>query len=285
LASAASRLSCPPDAHYAVRREALWKKDVWPIASAPPRPATPSRFGMLLARPSRILTTRVGARVTPGLPAVATSSSSNATTAPPNTGRWLVLSSATCAWTTTCRFAISGRPATNRRLVSCAICSTRRSTRFARSNRRSRFGATRRSGWTSSATSPASTSKARKTAARTTGRSGAGIASGPGKPIAQAHARPTASRPDCDLARPDRHRQAHQPQAAPASAPARLSAAIARADQPRQPIRVARAQADRASHRDHGARVPVVQGDRLDPSAHASAVFRPQPRSTERGRS
>jgi hypothetical protein len=68
----------------------------------------------------------------------------------------------------------------------CATCSTRHSTHFDRWRRRSKFDATRPPGWTFSAISPVSTSKARNTAGRTTGPSGAGIASAPAKTNARA---------------------------------------------------------------------------------------------------
>jgi len=191
---AVSCLSFYPEAHYAVRREAWWKKGVSRIASAPPRPATPRPCAMPSAPRWHTLSIRVGARATPAPPAAATSSSLNATTAPVTTGRSLVSSSATCASTTISRSATSGRQATRRRLAWCATCWTRHSIRFAPSRRRSRSVATRPPGWRSFAVSLASTSRARSTAARITGRSGAGTAPALGKTSGGASRPPRSSR-------------------------------------------------------------------------------------------
>jgi hypothetical protein len=191
---AVSRLSFYPEAHYAVRRERSWKKRVWRIASAPPRPATPRRCVMPSARRWTTPTIRVGARATPAPPAAATSWSWSITTAPRTTGRWLASSSATCASTTTCRSATSGQPATCRRQAWCATCWTRHSTRFDPSRRRSRSAATRRRGWTFFVVFPASTSKVRNTAARITGPSGAGIVCALVKTSVAASRRPLSRR-------------------------------------------------------------------------------------------
>ena len=138
-----------------------------------PKPcATPS------VQPWRIPTTRAAAKATTAPPPAATSSSSNATIALPSTGTLRVLSSATCGWTIICQFVTSVLRGMSHRRASCATCSTRRSTHFGRSRRRSRFAATPAPGSRSSRPSLVSTSKARSTAAPTTGRSGAGIASG-----------------------------------------------------------------------------------------------------------
>ena len=171
------RLSCPPDAHYAVRREAAWKRDVWRIASAQPRQTTLKRCARGSARRSPTPIIRDGARATVAPPAAATFSSSSASTAHPRPGTWPVLSSATCAWTTICRFATSAPRATSRRRASSATCSTKSSTRFDRSRRTSRSAATPPSGWRSFVACRVYTSRARNTADPTTGPSGAGIAS------------------------------------------------------------------------------------------------------------
>ncbi len=196
-----SRLYCPAVADYAVRQGAPWKKDVWRTASEPQGSRTPRRCAKRLAPHWHIQTTRAGARATAVPPAVATSWSSSAMTAPPTTGRWRASSSATCAWMTICRSATLVLLVMRHRRVRCATCSTRPSIRFDRWRRRSRSDATRPPGWTSSAISQGSTSKARSTAGRTTGPSGAGIASAPAKTSARASKPP--DRPS-DPAHPDR---------------------------------------------------------------------------------
>jgi len=181
-----SRLYWPAVADYAVRQGAPWKKDVWRTASEPQGSRTPRRCAKGLARHWRIPTTRADARATAVPPAAATSWSSSAMTAPPTIGRWLASSSATCAWMTICRSATLVPLVMCHRRVRCATCSIRPSIRFDRWRRRSRSDATRPPGWTSSAISPGSTSKARSTAGRTTGPSGAGIASALAKTNARA---------------------------------------------------------------------------------------------------
>lgn len=181
MAKDATRLSCPPHAHYAVRREAAWKKDVWPIASARPRRLTLKRCARALARRSPIPTTRAAAKAIAAPPVVATSSSWNGTTGRRRTGTWPASLSATCASTTTCRFATLARLAMSHRRASCVISWTRHSTRFDRPKHRSRSAATQRRGSRSFAQFLASTLRARSIVGRTTGRSGDGIASTPAK--------------------------------------------------------------------------------------------------------
>jgi hypothetical protein len=173
------RLYASSDAEYAVRQGASWKKDVWRTASARPRPATPRRCATPSAPRWRTLISRGTARATAAPPAAATSSSSNASIAPASSGTWRASSSATCGLTITCRYTMLGRRGMSHRPGSCATCSTRRSTRFGLARRRSRSAAMRRPGSRSSATCLASTSKARSTVDRTTGRSGAGTVSAP----------------------------------------------------------------------------------------------------------
>jgi len=166
------------EADYAVGQEAAWKRDVWRTVFGLPRRATPWHYVTPSARPSLIQTTRAGARATAAPPAAAISWSSNASTAPATNGRWPVSSSATCASTTTCPSTTSARPATSPRQASYAICSTRLSTRFDPSNRRSRSAATQQPGWRYFGGFQVSISRARNTVDRTTGPSGGGIASG-----------------------------------------------------------------------------------------------------------
>ena len=191
------RLSCPPNAHYAVRQQAPWKKVVWLIASAPPRSTTPRRCGT--RSEVRWLTpiTRAAARVIGAPPPAGTFWSSSATTGRPRRGGWRVSSSATCASTTTCRSAMSVRLAPSHRQASCDICSTRPSTRFAPRARRSRSVVMPATGWRSFRRSPASISRARSTGARTTGRSGDGIGSTRRKPSARPRDPRRRNRSDC----------------------------------------------------------------------------------------
>jgi len=211
-----------------------------------PRPcATPS------VPPWPIPTTRAAVKATAAPPRAATSSSSSATIAPRSTGTLRVLSSATCAWTIICQFVTSARLGMSHRPGSCATCSTRRSTRFDQSKRRSRSAVTPTPGSKSSRPSPVSTLKARSTVGPTTGRSGVGIANEPkklSKPSGQRNKRSGHGHPG----RPHHPRQVQaQPSAAryPAVQPRvarRVRSVVAQARAQGAPPRAARAVADLA---------------------------------------
>jgi hypothetical protein len=197
LAADSPRLSRPPDAQYAVRGEAAWKRDVWLIASARPRQAMPPRCARASAPRWRTPITRVVARATVAPPVAATFSSSNATTAPLTIGRWPASSSAICASTTTSPSAISVPRATSHKRASCATCSIRPSTRFDPSRRRSRSAATRPPGWKSVGQFLGFIWKARNTADPIIGPSGVGTASAPDRPRSlQLRRRNNHARPD-----------------------------------------------------------------------------------------
>ncbi len=166
--------------------------------------------------------TAAAARVIAVRPVAATSWSWNASIAPLTSGRWPGLSSATCAWTTTCPSTTLELLLMSRRPAWCAICSTRRSIRFGRLSRRSKSGAMPRSGSTSFVAFLAFTWKARSIVGRTTGRSGVGTASVRARtsaprnsrraqhsPPGRGHPRPLARTAPC--------RAAHAPQAQAAS--------------------------------------------------------------------
>jgi hypothetical protein len=205
---AVSRLSLHREGHYAVPREAQWKKAVWRTVSAPPSQATPRPCAMPLARRWPTPTIRVGVRATPAPPAAAISWCWNASIARRTTGRWPASSSATCGSTTTCRFVTSERRVTTHRPASYATCSTRHSTRFGLPRRRSRSVATQPSGSKFFGVSLASTSKARNTAALITGPSGAGIGLAPARTSGEASNRPRSRRAhrDPQARRRGRHR-------------------------------------------------------------------------------
>ena len=215
------RLSCPPDAHYAVRRERAWKRDVWRIAFAQPRRTTPKRCARGLGQRSPTPIIKDAAKAIAAPPAAATFSCLSVSTAPHRPGRWPALSSATCESTTICRFATSAPRAKNRRRALFATCSTKPSTLSDRSRRMSRSAATLRTGWTSFARCQGSISRVRSTAAHTTGPSGAGIAN--------AHARPPSRPPRMRLSRsragpdPQRPRRADPSRAALGQRPSALA--------------------------------------------------------------
>lgn len=244
---AVSRLSFHPEAHYAVPRKALWKKAVWRIVSAPPSQATPGPCATPSVPRWPTLTIRVGARAIPARPAAATSWCWSASIAQRTTGRWPASSNATCASTTTSRFGTSAPPATRHRPASYATCSTRHSIRFGLPRRRSRSVATQPPGSTSFGASLASTSKARSTADRITGPSGAGIGRALVKTSGRAGRRPRSRRAGRDL--PAR-RPGLLNSVATVSSPARgLSAgpATAHAQVAADPRSVAHARADQAT--------------------------------------
>ena len=210
--------ACPalPTPTTLCEQEALWKKDVWPIASEPPRPATPRRCGMPSAAPwptrppgsARELPGRGQPRrhphpraLRPRRPALA---GGRLRRVPHARGRQPVDS----------RHRHDRRRAADRR----GALSARPGVQLVPPGRVAGQDSSRRDELAGDLpqASPASTSKARSTVARTTGRSGAGIASALGKASGQAprtpDGQPARLRPaPCRAATPPlalRHRRA-----------------------------------------------------------------------------
>lgn len=173
------RLSCLPKPHYAVHGDSPWKKDVWLIASARRRQGTRPGCAMQSGQPSPIPTSWGVAKATRVPPVAGTFCCSSGTTALRASGRSQDFWSATCASTTTCRYATSGHPAKSRKTASCDISSIRPSIRFGRLPRRSKFAVTQLCGSRFSAIFQAFTWKVKNTEGPITGPYGVGIASAP----------------------------------------------------------------------------------------------------------